>query len=89
MTVHTDLTGQVFETGSKYLDEGQDLLLALCLNNGYYKRESIYRMLKSVLAFSKNVHVFTTAGPAKHNYRALGRPENEVIRDTRLAGNRL
>ena len=66
-----------------------DLLLAMCLNNGYYKRENIYRMLKFALAFSRSVQIFTTDGPAKHNYRAFGTPEVEVERKTRLERNHL
>ncbi len=89
MNVRLDLRGKIFENGANYLETRKDLLLAMCLNNGYYKRENVYRMLKFGLAFSDRVQIFTTDGPARHNYRALGRPENEIIRDTRLARNRL
>lgn len=89
MNVSFEAPSPIFETGLHYLESGTDLLLALCLNNGYYNRENIYRMLTFALSFSKRVQVFTTDGPAKHNYRAFGKPEDEVIRDTRLARNRL
>lgn len=79
----------VLTRGLEYLESGKDMLLALCLNNGYYNRENIYRMLKFALSFSKRVQVFSTEGPARHNYRAFGRSEKELIRDTRLAKNRL
>ena len=68
----------VCERGAEFLKNKEDMLLALCLNNGYYNRENIYRMLKFALAFSRRVQVFTTDGPTRHNYRAL-RPDMDTI----------
>ncbi len=79
----------VLETGLEYLDTQTDLLLAMCLNNGYYNRENIYRMIKFALNFSDRVQIFTTDGPAKHNYRALGKEQSKIPATTRLARNRL
>jgi tRNA-dependent cyclodipeptide synthase len=80
---------QILRRGVAYLRAGLDILLPLCLNNGYYNRENIYRMLKFTTQFSKDVHVFATDGPAKHNYRALGKAEGKISTITRLARNRL
>ncbi len=79
----------VFRNGLRYLEDGEDFLLAICLNNGYYKRENIYRMIKFALNFSKRVQVFTTDGPAKHNHFALGESETKAARETRLDRNHL
>jgi tRNA-dependent cyclodipeptide synthase len=89
MSVQTEAPTPVLKKGLENLETKQDILLALCLNNGYYNRENVYRMLKFALAFSNKVQVFTTDGPAKHNYRAFGKPEVEVVRKTRLARNAL
>ncbi len=89
MDVRLEADSLIFKTGFRYLEKGEDLLLAICLNNGYYKRDSIYQMLKFSLNFSKRVQVFTTDGPAKHNYLARGKLETEAIRETRLHKNRL
>ena len=80
---------QTLINGLKYLEINSDLLLAMCLNNGYYNRENIYRMLKFALAFSNRVQIFTTDGPAKHNYLALGKEKDKIPAVTRLARNRL
>lgn len=89
MDVRLEVDGTILKNGLEYLEDNQDLLLAICLNNGYYKRENIYRMLKFVLNISRRVQIFTTDGPAKHNYLALGKSEVEAIRETRLNKNRL
>ncbi len=89
MDILSEPKSAVFCRGFEYLETKQDLLLALCLNNSYFKRENIYRLLKFALAFSDSVQIFTTDGPAKHNYRAFGRPESEVTRETRLERNHL
>ncbi|MES2225770.1 MAG: tRNA-dependent cyclodipeptide synthase [Patescibacteria group bacterium] len=75
--------------GLKYLYAGKDVLLAMCLNNGYYHRENIYRMLRFALTFSNRMQIFTTDGPAKHNYEALGKVKSKIPAITRLARNRL
>ncbi|MDB5260545.1 MAG: uncharacterized protein JWN37_776 [Candidatus Nomurabacteria bacterium] len=75
--------------GVEFLNRKQDLLLAICLNNGYYNRENIYRMLRFSLNFSNRVSVFFTDGPAKHNFRAKGYSEDKVLREARLDRNRL
>ncbi len=87
--VETNATSPIFKRGLEFLANREDLLLAICLNNGYYNRESIYRMLRFSLAFSKRVQVFFTDGPAKHNYRAKGMDEYEIVRECRLQRNRL
>jgi len=79
----------ILKNGLKYIDDQSDLLLAMCLSNGYYNRENIYRMLKFALNFSKRVQIFTTDGPAKHNYEALGKAKAKIPAVTRLARNRL
>jgi tRNA-dependent cyclodipeptide synthase len=79
----------ITSAGLRYLNTEADLLLAMCLNNGYYNRENIYRMLKFALNFSKRVQIFTTDGPAKHNYAALGKAKEKIPAVTRLARNRL
>lgn len=79
----------IFCNGLKYLQSDEDFLLAICLNNGYYKRENIYRMIKFALNFSKRVQIFTTDGPAKHNHYALGESETKTARETRLDRNHL
>lgn len=89
MDVRLEADSAILKNGLEYLEDNRDLLLAICLNNGYYKRENIYRMLKFALNFSKRVQIFTTDGPAKHNYLALGKSEVEAIRETRLNKNRL
>ena len=89
MDVRMEANSTILKNGLKYMEDNQDLLLAICLNNGYYKRENIYRMLKFALNLSKRVQIFTTDGPAKHNYLALGKSEVEAIRETRLNKNRL
>ncbi|MBU6323767.1 MAG: tRNA-dependent cyclodipeptide synthase [Patescibacteria group bacterium] len=89
MDILSGPTSKIFEQGLKDLDSREEMLLALCLNNSYYKRENIYRMLKFSLAFSKSVQVFTTDGPARHNYRAFGKDEAYAERKTRLERNHL
>ena len=89
MDVRLEADSTILKNGLRYFENNQDLLLAICLNNGYYKRENIYQMLKFALNFSKRVTIFTTDGPAKHNYLALGKSETEAIRETRLNKNRL
>src|SRR3989344_6419360 len=89
MDVQLEANSPILKNGLRFLEDNQDLLLAICLNNGYYKRENIHRMLKFALNISKRVTIFTTDGPAKHNYLALGKSETEAIRETRLNKNRL
>ena len=89
MKVSFNADTQILKNGLEYLDNQTDLLLAMCLNNGYYNRENIYRMLKFALNFSNRVQIFTTDGPAKHNYEALGKEKNKIPTITRLARNRL
>lgn len=89
MEVNLVATSPVFETGLKYLSTGQDLLLPLCLNNGYYDRDNICRMLQFVASFSKHVQIFTTEGPARRNEMAKGKLEGESIAKVHLGGNKL
>jgi tRNA-dependent cyclodipeptide synthase len=89
MQVSHDAETPILRAGIEYLGARQDLLLAMCLNNGYYNRENIYRMLKFALAFSDRVQIFATDGPAKHNYEALGKAKEKIPAITRLARNRL
>lgn len=89
MEVNLVATSPVFETGLKYLSTGQDLLLPLCLNNGYYDRENIYRMLQFAASFSNHVQVFTTEGPARRNEMAKDKPPGEAIAKAHLGGNKL
>lgn len=89
MEVSFNADTPVLTNGLKYLSDNSDLLLAMCLNNGYYNRENIYRMLKFALSFSNCVQIFITDGPAKHNYLALGKEKDKIPAVTRLARNRL
>jgi tRNA-dependent cyclodipeptide synthase len=79
----------IFEKGLELLSQKGDLLLAICLNNGYYNKENIYRMLRFAVAFSDRIQIFFTDGPAQHNYRAMGESEKEIVRKCRLHRNRL
>src|SRR5262249_41151820 len=61
-------TELVFQRGERLLLSRAPILLPICLNNGFYSRENIYRLLRFVTYFSNEVTVFFTDGPAKHNY---------------------
>ena len=65
------------------------MLLAICLNNGYYTRSAIHRLLYFASEFSDQVTVFFTDGPSVHNYIALGHTKAEALRKARKQRNRL
>ena len=83
------LNEPILHKGLDLLAAKGDLLLAICLNNGYYNAENTYRMLRFANAFSSRIQIFFTDGPAKHNYRAMGKTEAEIMRKCRLHRNRL
>lgn len=89
MQVSFDTPSAIHEKGLELLGQKGDMLLAMCLNNGYYNRDNIYKMLSFSLAFSDRVQIFTTDGPAKHNYFARGYNEADAEKSTRTKKNRL
>lgn len=73
----------VFQTGMSVLRRRGHVLVAICLNNGYYKRSRIEKLLQVAASLSPEVTVFFTDGPAVHNYLALGRSESYALKQTR------
>lgn len=79
----------VFRTGLRVLMRGGTVLLAICLNNGYYKRPRIEKLIQAAIGLSPRVTIFFTDGPAKHNYMALGRTKQYALRQTRKQHHQL
>lgn len=79
----------IFRTGLRVLCDRGPVLLAICLNNGYYKRSRIRRLIQATVALSPRVTIFFTDGPAKHNYLALGRSAQYATNQTRKQRNQL
>jgi len=67
----------------------EQMLIPICLNNGYYTRERVFNLLLFASRTSKQVSVFFTDGPAKHNYLAIGKTEREARRECHRHLNRL
>ena len=79
----------IFRTGMRVLRKRGHILLAICLNNGYYKRRRIAKLIQVAASLSDQVTIFFTDGPAKHNYLALGQSERQAIKQTRKQYNQL
>lgn len=61
--VDYNVNSMIFKNGFEYLNGNEDFLLALCLNNGYYKRENIYRMLNLLLIFLRECRYLLRMAP--------------------------
>jgi tRNA-dependent cyclodipeptide synthase len=81
--------GVVFKRGLRILSNSGPMLVAVCLNNGYYTRERIRHLLEFAAHFSNQVTIFFTDGPAVHNYMAWGSDREEALRKARKQRNRL
>lgn len=79
----------IFQRGLDVLLQHGHLLVAICLNNGYYKRERIKKILEVAAALSKQVTIFFTDGPTKHNYLALGRSLEKTEQQVRKQRHQL
>ena len=73
----------IFRTGTRVLRKRGHLLVAICLNNSYYSRPRIQRLVAAAASLSDEVTLFFTDGPAKHNYLAKGQTEDEALKQTR------
>src|SRR3569832_2382025 len=77
----------IFRRGLSVLREHGHLLVAICLNNGYYKRARIRALIEVAATLSSRVTIFFTDGPAKHNYLALGRSPHKTEQQIRKQRN--
>jgi tRNA-dependent cyclodipeptide synthase len=84
-----DGVGPLFVRGNRMIIRRERMLLPICLNNGYYTREQVFKLLLFASQNSKQVSVFFTDGPARHNYRAIGKTEEEARRECHRHLNRL
>lgn len=75
--------------GLRLLESGGTLVIPICLNNGYYKRETVHHLIRTAAALSNSISIFFTDGPSKHNYIAAGKSESSALRDCRRHFNRL
>lgn len=79
----------IFERGLEVLCNSGPMLVAVCLNNGYYTRDRIKHLLEFASRFSDQVTIFFTDGPAVHNYIAWGSDRDSALRKARKQRNRL
>ncbi len=79
----------IFDRGALHLIRHRRLVLPMCLNNGYYNRGNIAKLMIAASAISERVFVFFTDGPAIHNYLAYGKDETFARRESRKQFNRL
>src|SRR5690348_6377961 len=77
----SDRLGTLFARGNQMIRRGERMLLPICLNNGYYTREQVFNFLLFASQNSKEVSVFFTDGPARHNYLAIGKTDKEARRE--------
>jgi tRNA-dependent cyclodipeptide synthase len=84
-----DGAGPLFARGNRMIMERERMLLPICLNNSYYTREQVFSLLHFASQNSKQVSVFFTDGPARHNYLAIGKTEKEARRECQRHLNRL
>ena len=79
----------VFRRGAEMLALRERMLIPICLNNGYYTREKVFQLLLFASRASRQVSIFFTDGPARHNYLAIGKTAKEAERECRRHLNRL
>lgn len=79
----------IFRVGRRVLQKRGHILVAICLNNGYYKRARIAKIIQVASGLSDEVTVFFTDGPAIHNYIALGRSEHYALKQVRKQRHQL
>lgn len=84
-----DGVGSLFARGNQMILRRERMLLPICLNNGYYTREQVFNLLLFASQNSKQVSVFFTDGPARHNYLAIGKTDKEARRECHRHLNRL
>lgn len=84
-----DAVSPLFVRGNQMIMRRERMLLPICLNNGYYTREQVSNLLHFASRNSKQVSIFFTDGPARHNYLAIGKTEKEARRECHRHLNRL
>lgn len=69
---------QAIKVGLEVVASSGQLLIPICLGNGYYKRSQIKKILRFAASLSERVTIFFTDGPAKHNLFARGKNNIET-----------
>ena len=85
----SDHRSRVRQNGIEFLATSGRMVLPICLNNGYYNRATVHRLVTFAAGFSRSVSFFFTDGPSKHNYLAMGKSLKEAERKCHRHFNRL
>ena len=88
-SVKKELSGAVFETGYKVLEENGLAIIWMSVGNPYFRPEVILDLVNFCSKKFSKIRILAPFEPAQYTYEALGNPENKAKRKARLNSNRL
>jgi cyclo(L-tyrosyl-L-tyrosyl) synthase len=89
MNIILNLEGTAFKTGYKVLEQKGTVIVGMSPGNGYFKKDTIYQLLRSVSHLFKNIKIFIPDIPAQYTYNALGKSITKAVAISRKNSNLL